>query len=122
GFVVNLAGPADYYSPAFNPKNNDFGLGGWGADWPNASTAIPPLLASNGMWNRSQLHDAVFDEQIEAARGELDRATQATLWQGLNREVVENLYVLPTLFTFSQTLAGTKVGGVYRWPAYSSWP
>lgn len=122
GFTVNIAGPPDYYSPAFDPKNNDFGMGDWGADWPNASTVIPPLFASNGIWNMSQLHDAAFDAEINAAQGDLDRGTQATMWQSLNKEVVENMDVLPTLFTASQTLAGTRVGATYSWPAYSSWP
>ena len=122
GFTVNLVGPEDYYSPAFDPKNNDFGMGGWGADWPNASTVIPTLFASDGSWNLSQLHDAAFDGRIEAAQQEPDRARQATIWQALNKEVVENMYVLPTIFSFNQYLAGTKVGGVYRWPVHSSWP
>lgn len=122
GFTVNLMGPEDYYSPAFDPKNNDFGMGGWGADWPNASTVIPPLFASSGRWNLSQLHDAAIDTKIDAARQDPDQARQATMWQALNKEVVENMYVLPTLFMFNQSLAGSKVGATYRWSAHSSWP
>jgi len=32
------------------------------------------------------------------------------------------MYVIPTFFGLSQTLAGTKVGPIYRWAAYGSWP
>jgi hypothetical protein len=32
------------------------------------------------------------------------------------------MWVLPTFFGLSQTLAGKGVGPIYRWPAYGSWP
>ncbi len=35
---------------------------------------------------------------------------------------MQNVYVLPTFFEMSQTLAGTQVGPAYRWPSYGSWP
>jgi peptide/nickel transport system substrate-binding protein len=37
-FTIELAPECSYYSPACDAKNLDFGVGGWGADWPNAST------------------------------------------------------------------------------------
>jgi peptide/nickel transport system substrate-binding protein len=122
GFTIVLAPECSFYSPTCDAKNRDLGIGGWGADWPNGSTVIPPLFAGDGYWNMSQLHDAAFDAKIVAAQEELDRSRQTTKWQALNRDVVENMYVLPTFFGFSQTLAGARVGGVYRWPVHSSWP
>jgi peptide/nickel transport system substrate-binding protein len=115
--------PGKYYSVVFDPANpGDFGTGGWGADWPNASTVVPPLFTQVGGWDLSQVDDADFNAKVDAAATELDRATQATLWQALNKEASENVYVIPTFFGLSQTLAGKGVAPVYRWPAYGSWP
>lgn len=112
-----------YYSVVFDPGNpGQFGTAGWGADWPNASTVIPPLLTQTGGWDLSQLDDPDLNAKVEAAATELDRAKQATLWQALNKEASENVYIIPTFFGLSQTLAGKGVAPAYRWPAYGSWP
>jgi peptide/nickel transport system substrate-binding protein len=112
-----------YYSVVFDPGNpGHFGYGGWGADWPNASTVIPPLLTQKGGWDLSQLDDADFNAEVEAAQTELDRAKQQTLWQALDKKAIENVYTIPYLFGTSQTLAGKGVGAIYRWAAYGSWP
>jgi peptide/nickel transport system substrate-binding protein len=125
GITVTPAGieAGQYYSVVFDPeKAGDFGMGGWGADWPNASTVIPPLFTQEGGWDLSQLDDEDFNSRVEAAQSELDRATQATMWQALNKEASEKVYVIPTFFGLSQTIAGNGVGPTYRWPAYGSWP
>ena len=125
GFTVtpNPIEPGQYYSVVFDPqKGHEFGTGGWGADWPNASTVIPPLFTQKGGWDLSQLDDAAFNQKVEAAQVELDRAKQSADWQDLNKEAAQNMFVIPTFFGLSQTLAGTKVGPIYRWPAYGSWP
>ncbi len=58
-----------YYSVVFDPGNaGDFGTAGWGADWPNASTVIPPLLTETGGWDLSQLDDADFNAKVEQPR------------------------------------------------------
>lgn len=115
--------PGKYYSVVFDPEaSGDFGMAGWGADWPNASTVLPPLLTQKGGWDLSQLEDPAINAKVEAALTELDRAKQATLWQELNKEAAENVYTLPTFFGLSQTIAGTKIAPAYRWAAYGSWP
>jgi peptide/nickel transport system substrate-binding protein len=120
---ANPVEPGQYYSVAFDPqKSHEFGWGGWGADWPNASTVLPPLFTKKGGWDLSELDDAAFNQKIEAAQVELDRAKQSTMWQDLNKEAMQNVYVIPTTFGLSETIAGTKIGNVYRWPAYGSWP
>jgi peptide/nickel transport system substrate-binding protein len=125
GFTVtpNPIEPGKYYSVVFDPANpGQFGTGGWGADWPNASTVVPPLFTQKGGWDLSQLDDADLNAKVEAAQVELDRTKQAALWQALNKQGSEQVYVIPTFFGLSQTLAGTKIAPVYRWPAYGSWP
>ena len=112
-----------YYSIVFDPKKaGDFGQGGWGADWPNASTVIPPMFTQLGGWDLSQLDDPDVNKRIEAAVVEPDRAKQASMWQALNKESAEKMWTIPTFFGLSQTIAGPKVGPIYRWSAYGSWP
>jgi len=125
GFTVtpNPIEPGQYYSVVFDPqKGHEFGTGGWGADWPNASTVIPPLFTQKGGWDLSQLDDPAVNQAVEAAQVELDRTKQEADWQALNKEAAQNVWVIPTFFGLSQTLAGSKVGPIYRWPAYGSWP
>lgn len=115
--------PGSYYSIVFDPeKAGDFGTGGWGADWPNASTVIPPLLTFKGGWDLSQLDDPDLNAAVDAALTELDRAKQATMWQALNKQAAEMVYTIPTFFGLSQTIAGNGVAPAYRWAAYGSWP
>jgi len=115
--------PGKYYSIVFDPaKAGDFGTGGWGADWPNASTVLPPLFTQKGGWDLSQVDDAQFNADVDTALTTLDRTAQEGLWQALNKKATENVFAIPTFFGVAQDLAGTKVGGLYRWPAYGSWP
>jgi peptide/nickel transport system substrate-binding protein len=123
--TANAIESGRYYSVVYDTEGPcHFGSGGWGADWPNASTVIEPLFHSNGGWPLARVNDADFDAGVEAALSELDRGTQATMWQELNTTASEQMWHIPTLFGRSQTLAGNGVGPdpLYRWPAYGSWP
>ena len=111
-----------YCSIVFNGGTVDFAPGGWGADWPNASTVIPSVFTKPGGWDLSQVDDPAFNAAVEDAFATLDRAEQARKWQALNRQAVENAWVIPTIFGRWYRLAGTNVGPVYQWPAFSSWP
>ena len=115
--------PGQYYSVVFDPaKAGDFGTGGWGADWPNASTVIPPLFTQKGGWDLSQADDPAVNAAVDAALQDTNRADQVTKWQALNLQIVNQVWAIPTFFGLSQTLAGTAVGPIYRWAAYGSWP
>jgi peptide/nickel transport system substrate-binding protein len=103
-------------------RDADFGAYGWGADWPNASTVIPPLFTKQGGWDLSQVDDPTFNSAVADALTMLDRAAQAQAWQALNRTAVELGWVIPTFFSLNQSIAGTRVGPIYRWPAYQAWP
>jgi peptide/nickel transport system substrate-binding protein len=125
GFTVTPAPlePGKYYSIVFDPaKSGQFGTAGWGADWPNASTVLPPLLTQAGGWDLSQLDDPVINAEVDTALTELDRSKQQLLWQALNKKSAEAVHTLPTFFGLSQTIGGTGVGPLYRWSAYGSWP
>ncbi len=132
GFTIKLAPlPAgSYYSTVFDPKKaGDFGTGGWGADWPNASTVIPPLFTQEGGWDLSQVDDPAFNALVKAAQSETDRAKQSTDWQALNTQAAQNVWTIPTFFGLTQEMMGSKLatvagpdGGFYLWGPYGSIP
>jgi peptide/nickel transport system substrate-binding protein len=114
--------PGQYYGIVFDPKKaHELINAGWGADWPNASTVIPELFTPSGGFNLSQYDDKAFNEKSDAAKVELDRAKQATMWQELNKAAVEAGVIVPTRFGRDQRLPGSKIGNAYLWPAYGSW-
>jgi len=72
--------------------------------------------------NAAKTRATISDVAADAALTELNRDKQKTLWQALNKKAAENVYTIPTFFGLSQTIGGTKVGPLYRWSAYGSWP
>ena len=79
----NPLDPGGYYGIVFDDeKANELINGGWGSDWPNASTVIPELFAANGGWNLSRWKDEAFTAESDAAKEILDRAEQGN---GLGR-------------------------------------
>ncbi len=108
-----------YYGVVFE-NGNEIMTGGWGPDWPNASTVIPPLFVQG--WNLSRVEDKAFNELVAAAQVQLDRNTQATEWHELSKYAAEQMWVVPTRFGRDQRLAGTKVGPIFSWSAYGSYP
>ena len=131
GFTIKL-NPVDsgYYGYIGDPaKQHDFGASGWGPDWPNASTVIPPLLFGAGKTNNASDYSRVtaanspeFVKAMEDAGTTLDRAQQAAKWQALNKQAAQQAFIIPNVFSLSQVIAGTKLGNLYKWPAYGSWP
>jgi peptide/nickel transport system substrate-binding protein len=119
-----------YYSTVLDPaKENELASAGWGPDWLNASTVIPPLFTPSGGFDLSRVDDKDFNAKVDAAMKELDRAKQAQMWQELNKEAVAQAWILPTRFGREQRLSGSKVGSasgdngqVYLWAPYGSWP
>ena len=43
-------------------------LRGWGPDWLNASTVIPPLFTPDGGFDLSQVNDKAFNAKVDATR------------------------------------------------------
>ncbi len=119
-----------YYSIVFDPaKAGHIMWAGWGPDWPNASTVIPELFTKAGGFNLSQVDDDAWDAKVQEAKTNTDRAAQSEQWKALNKEAMQNVYAIPTLFGRSQGLAGSKVksasgenGNIYFWAPYTSWP
>ena len=127
--IINAIEAGKYYSTVLDPKKeNELASAGWGPDWSNASTVIPPLFTQDGGFDLSRVNDKAFNAKVAAAKQELDRNKQATMWQELNKEAVAQAWVLPTRFGREQRLSGSKVGNasgdngqVYLWAPYGSW-
>jgi peptide/nickel transport system substrate-binding protein len=101
---------------------DEFGWSAWGCDWPAASTIIPPLFTDSGGWNLSRVHDQDFINQVREALTTVDRTDQAARWQDLNREAMRRAYVVPMSFSRTELLGGTRVGPLYYWTPFASWP
>ena len=99
-----------YYTTIFDKSRaTELMNNGWGPDWPNASTVIPPLFTQKGGWDVSRVNDKAFNAKVDAALSETDRTKQAELWKALNKEAMKQAWVVPTLFENDQRLAGSKV-------------
>ncbi len=127
GFTVTPnAIPSSYYSYVLDPSTQDeMGGAGWGPDWPNASTVIPPLFSPEGGFDLSRVGPDNFSQFYTdeiANLSQTDRGMQATEWQTLNQQVGQQMMVVPTFFGLAQNIAGNKVGNLYRWGPYGSWP
>jgi peptide/nickel transport system substrate-binding protein len=103
-------------------------LGGWGPDWPNASTIIPELFTPTGGFNLSQANDKAFNDAVAQAKVELDRNKQASMWKELNKQAMTNAWIIPTRFERQQRLSGSQVraasgkdGKPYLWAPYGSY-
>ena len=90
--------------------------GGWGADWPNASTVIPPLFdsrvnlsaASNGQdygWYDSPTTNAAID----AAYNESDSAKRNADWGNLDEALAKEVAYIPLDNQNFPRLHGSKV-------------
>ena len=44
------------------------------------------------------------------------------MWQELNKEAASQMWIIPTRFGRDQRMAGTKVGPIFSWSAYGSYP
>ena len=122
GIVVkfNFIPSGQYYSTVLDgSKQNDISSAGWGADWANASTVIPELFTKEGGFNLSQNWDdaayAAFKKKSDAAKVETNRTKQAGMWKELSQYVMDQYWIIRPVFSKTQEVWGSKVGGVYYW-------
>lgn len=131
GIKMKMVGlpKGEYYSIVQDKsKELEMANAGWGPDWLNASTVIPQLFTPAGGFNLSQANDKAFTDKSKAAMGETDRDKQGKMWQELNKEAMQNAWILPTRFGMDQRLVGSKIGSAsgnggkaYLWAPYGSW-
>jgi peptide/nickel transport system substrate-binding protein len=111
--------PADTYYDLISRVKNNYDIYGnaWGADWPSASTVIPPLYdgrqIQDGAANYSHINDPHVNSEIDRINKITDQAKAADAWWALNRYIMEKvLPVVPTFYYKQVQLYGSKVGGV----------
>ncbi len=122
GIVIryNFIEAGQYYSSVMDPtKQGDLTRAGWGADWANASTVLPPLFAKNGGFDLSQnWNDPAyggFMKLVNQAMAETDRAKQSALWHQSAQYAMDQYWILGVMFTKSANAYGSGVGGVQWW-------
>ena len=123
GMKVTLEGieTGQYYGVVLDPaQEKEIVSAGWGPDWQNASTVIPELFGANGGFTLSRVNDPAYEAEVQAALAMTDRAAQAEAWKALNKQAMEQAWVVPTRFGKIQYLWGSKVGNGFLWDAYGS--
>jgi peptide/nickel transport system substrate-binding protein len=121
-----------YYDVIQNPANAskaDVIWGGWGADWPSASTDIPPLFdsrvnltaASNGQ-DYGYYQDAAVNKAIDAAYATTDLTKQAQMWGDIDETIQKQGGYIPLNTTKFYLVWGSGVTGFIDNPAVANYP
>ena len=102
--------------------NNPYDLyrTGWGADWPNGSTVIPPTedgrQIADGNPNYSHLNDSHVNSEIDRINAITDLPQQQAAWEQLSEYIVKNdVPSIPYAYDKFFGIYGEGLGGVtYR--------
>ncbi|AYN39617.1 ABC transporter substrate-binding protein [Streptomyces dangxiongensis] len=111
--------PAENYYDQVSKLNNNYDIfhTAWGADWPSASTVIPPLydgrLIAEGAQNYSQVNDPKVNSEIDRINKITDPVRSAAAWEKLDQYLIKDVVnVVPTGYYKQTQIAGSKVGGL----------
>jgi peptide/nickel transport system substrate-binding protein len=111
--------PAETYYDQVSKLDNNYDIfhTAWGADWPSASTVIPPLYdgraIAEGAQNYSQVNDSKVNSEIDRINKITDPAEASEEWGKLNEYLVKEVVnVVPTAYYKQTQIAGSKVGGL----------
>ncbi|MQY34998.1 putative D,D-dipeptide-binding periplasmic protein DdpA [Streptomyces sp. RB17] len=111
--------PAETYYDQVSKLNNNYDIfhTAWGADWPSASTVIPPLydgrVIADGAQNYSQVNDPKINSEIDRINTITDPVKSAAEWEKLDQYIVKDVVnVVPTAYYKQVQIAGSKVGGM----------
>lgn len=133
GFAVRLNELTDtYYDVIQNPDNAkkyDVTWAGWGADWPSASTVIPPLFdsrvnltsASNGQDYGYYQNDAV-NKAMDEAFATVDLTKQAQMWGDIDETIAKDVGYVPLRLQKFFLIWGSGIKGWIDNPSTSSYP
>jgi peptide/nickel transport system substrate-binding protein len=116
----NFIEPGKYYAVVLDAtKQSDLSGGGWAPDWANASTVVPELFTETGGFPMSQNWSdpayPAFKAMIDKALIESDRKKQGEMWAAANQYAMDQMWVIPSVFSKSQDVWGSKLGGVFFW-------
>jgi len=121
----NFIEAGSYYAVVLDQtKQGDLSRAGWAPDWANASTVIPELFTEAGGFPMSQNWGdpayKAFKEKSDAALAEPDRKKQGKMWAELNQYVMDQMWVIPGVFSKTQEIWGSGLGGVFFWEPQGS--
>ncbi len=94
-------------------KDYDLAVGGWNADYPDASTYLDLFTTQSG-WNFTGWSDAAYDMLVAQSSRELDPAARLHLLQQAEARLVEECPVIPLSFARNRFLLHPAVRD---WPA-----
>lgn len=121
----NFIESGKYYAVVLDAtKQGDLSAAGWAPDWANASTVIPELFTAEGGFPMSQNWDdaayPAFKERVVANLSEADRVKQGKEWAALNQYAMEQQWIIPGVFSKTQEIWGSKIGGAFFWEPQGS--
>jgi peptide/nickel transport system substrate-binding protein len=106
-----------FYSTVGKPAvENELVYAAWGADWPKASTVIPPLfdgrqILQSGNQNFAQLNDPAINAGMDAAALIPDGDASDAAWAALDLKVQLTGAIIPLRAEKALFLRGSKVTG-----------
>lgn len=121
GITVNIKqiDRGSYFNTVGKISNNyDMIWADWIADWPNASTIIPPIfdgrqIIPEGNQVFSQLKDPAAEAQMDKIAAMSDPAAANAAWGALDVQILQNdAPVVPLVYMTFNELQGSKVGGL----------
>ncbi|MEU4170620.1 ABC transporter substrate-binding protein [Streptomyces sp. NPDC026665] len=111
--------PAETYYDQVSKLDNNYDIfhTAWGADWPSASTVIPPLYDGRGIADGAQNYSQVNDHKVNADIDRINKITDpvkaAAEWEKVDQYLVKDVVnVVPTGYYKQTQIAGSKVGGL----------
>ena len=116
--VTKAISSKNYYDETQKVDNQfDVYWGGWGPDWPSASSVIPPLFdgrqVTDGGGNNSLFNDAGVNAEIDRIQGLTDLGQQNTAWGALDKKIMQSVPVIPWVDVRQVSLYGPGLGGVH---------
>ncbi|MCU1593694.1 MAG: hypothetical protein JWO12_1086 [Frankiales bacterium] len=114
-YKIQLIDASKYYDIIGTPAKQPNLVGyAWIADWPAASTVIPPLftcgaIQPQGNINVSNYCNKDFDAKVAQAKAETDLKKADKLWGELDRKLVEDAVVIPRYYGKSISIQGSNI-------------
>ena len=111
---------ADSYYTELGKKTNtcDVYRGGWGSDWPQGATIIPPVfdgrtIGDTGNQNLSYMNDEATNAEIDRINT-LPAAEAGAAWSALDKKIMTDVVpVVPLWSLRTYEMHGSKVGGAF---------
>jgi peptide/nickel transport system substrate-binding protein len=126
--TVNTLPGDNYYTTIQNDAQApELMLAGWCADWPSASTVIPPIFGPDNPitptthnTNNFSRYDnkASWDEMTRIATQVTDPAEAATAWGALNEKIMEDAPIVPTINDGGIYFVGSKLTDLAITPTF----